>query len=126
MTISYKGNLPNLRRRDELARFYAALAAELASWRESHADREPSSDDAPLVWKIHESFLNHEYGRAEPPDDWAPTAQRINSQVLGKASAIVGAFQLTPAETSRLYALMCEHENAALAPYEPAAASAKW
>ncbi len=126
MTTSYKASLPTLRRRNELARFYAALATELAAWREANVDREPTGDNAPLVWKIHESFLNHEYGRAEPPDDWATTAARVNREVLAQAPAVVGDFELSPAEASRLYALMCEHENAPLAPYEPSAVSAKW
>ena len=119
-------SLPTAQRRDELALFYAKLANDLVSWRQQNPGQEPEAGNAPVVWKVHASFLEHEYFAPSQLVDWRSVAERVNRAVLERAPGVVGGFRLRAAEARRLYALMCEHENAALAPYEPDATSEKW
>lgn len=119
-------SLPTAQRRHELALFYAKLANELVSWRQQNPGQEPEAGNAPVVWQIHASFLEHEYFAPSQLVDWHAVAERVNREALGPAPGVVGAFRLRAAEAKRLYSLMCEHENAALAPYEPDAMSGKW
>ncbi|MCU0683393.1 MAG: hypothetical protein MUF34_14330 [Polyangiaceae bacterium] len=119
-------SLPTAQRRQELALFYAKLANDLVAWRQANPGQEPETGNAPIVWKVHASFLEHEYFAPSQLVDWRAVAERVNREVLERAPGVVGSFRLRGPETKRLYALMCEHENAALAPYEPDAMAGKW
>ncbi|HEU4404502.1 MAG TPA: hypothetical protein VFS43_04335 [Polyangiaceae bacterium] len=119
-------SLPTAQRRHDLALFYAKLANDLVAWRQRNPGQEPEAGNAPVVWKIHASFLEHEYFAPAQLVDWRAVAERVNREVLEGEPGVVGAFRLRAAEAERLYALMCEHENAALAPYEPDAMAGKW
>jgi hypothetical protein len=104
-----------------LAELYRVLTADLALWRDRHPGEEPveSSDDMPVVRRLHGVAMEFMAEDTPPPYSPNPEATAAMNEILKSAFPGHAEWQLDDAQVLALMVLMRHTFYKPLAPYYP-------
>ncbi len=121
------GQEPDKARKLELARLYAALAAELVRWKEQNShDDEVSGATKPVVWQLHK-HAQEASTKATTRITFDQARDRMND-VLRANQQLLGALHvLETAQVEILVKIMVENgDHRAMGPYKPPPLALAW